>query len=312
MNNTNKNIKIVINGITALLFLLSCFFMYDFYKCLSGFIANGFREPFVMLPLILNYFAPVLAFLFFFYDFYVNGINKWVKLAYSIVIIALCLFNSVGIISNFSLYASNNALGVYESLPSIILAFPYDGIIINALLLAFQIFNVYSLVFPKNKLAINKEKIKQNGTFSIGKVEYLLLCIIAILCFVFIASALCAVFNALENAKHDGKFIYLVLWVLLIPLVDILMLVYKIENREYTKSVKITALATCIAFNVVFGVLLAVFESLSPDFMVLVGKPLFMIAFSVSLPIEQLAMILIMAVSTIVFLVRLLKLVIKK
>ena len=55
-----------------------------------------------------------------------------------------------------------------------------------------------------------------------------------------------------------------------------------------------------------------VFESVSPDFMIHVGKPLFMIAFSVSLPIEQLAMILIMTISSIIFAVRLVKLVVNK
>lgn len=312
MNNTNKIIKTSLNCITALLFLLSCFFMYNFYKCLSGFIANGFREPMVMLPLILSYFAPVLAFLVFFYDFYVKGINKWVKLGYSIVIIALSIINYVGIISNFSLYASNNALGVYESLPSIILTFPYDGIIINALLLAVQIFNIYSLINPQNKVAIKKEENKQYGTFSLGVVEYILFSIIAILCFVFIASSLCALFNAIENVKHDGKFIYLVLWLFLIPLIDLLMLVYKIEKRDYKKSTKIITIAVAIALNVIFGALMIVFESVSPDFMIHVGKPLFMIAFSVSLPIEQLAMILIMTISSIIFAVRLVKLVVNK
>ena len=63
---------LITRGMTVLFLLYSCFYMYDFYKCLSGFIANGFREPLVMLPMILAFFLPVLCFLFFVYDFYVN------------------------------------------------------------------------------------------------------------------------------------------------------------------------------------------------------------------------------------------------
>ena len=56
--------SLLVRGLTAVLLLLSCFWMYDFYKCLSGFIANGFREPLVMLPMILAYFLPVFCFLY--------------------------------------------------------------------------------------------------------------------------------------------------------------------------------------------------------------------------------------------------------
>ena len=65
MKTTDKKVPIV-RAVTVILLLFSCFCMYDFYKCLSGFIANGFREPLVMLPMILAYFLPVFCFLFFF------------------------------------------------------------------------------------------------------------------------------------------------------------------------------------------------------------------------------------------------------
>ena len=55
---------------SILLFILSSYYMYDFYKSLSGFIANQFREPLVMIPIFLSYFLPVFCFLFYFYDFF--------------------------------------------------------------------------------------------------------------------------------------------------------------------------------------------------------------------------------------------------
>ena len=111
--------------ITTLVFLLfSCFYMYDFYKCLSGFIANGFREPLVMLPIILSFFLPVFSFLVFVYDFYVKALQRSVKICYSAFVIVYAIVDLILIFSNISLYASNNSLGAYNSLPSIFLHFP--------------------------------------------------------------------------------------------------------------------------------------------------------------------------------------------
>ena len=56
---------VIVRIATVVLLLFSCFYMYDFYKCLSGFIANGFREPQVMLPMILAFLLPVLCFFVF-------------------------------------------------------------------------------------------------------------------------------------------------------------------------------------------------------------------------------------------------------
>ena len=78
--NKTKTTKIILIALTSLLFLLSCFFMYNFYKCLSGFIANGFREPLKMLPLIVSYLLPVICFLFFFYDTYNKNANNTAKI----------------------------------------------------------------------------------------------------------------------------------------------------------------------------------------------------------------------------------------
>ena len=78
-----KNIGVHI--LTGVLFCLSCLFMYDFYKCLSGFIANQFREPLVMIPMFASYFLPVFCFLVYFYDFYVKKLPKGVKIGYSVI-----------------------------------------------------------------------------------------------------------------------------------------------------------------------------------------------------------------------------------
>ena len=104
-----------------------------------------------------------------------------------------------------------------------------------------------------------------------------------------VGAAICAI-GAFENALYDGKFIFLWLWVLVLPLMNLLLLVFKPEKRVKTKGAKVAFLGAGIAVNLLFGVLLWAFEAVSPDFIVHVGKPLFAIAFSVSLPIEMLGL----------------------
>ena len=306
MNNLTKQQtkNLCIHILTGLLFFFSCLFMYDFYKCLSGFIANGFREPLTMLPMVVSYFLPVLCFLVYFYDFYVKKIHKIVAIVYSAAVILLAAANLAGIFNSLPVYVSNNSLGVYETLPSVIVTFPYDAIFFNVLLLAMQVVNMIILVKPKHKLADGKESLKQYGTFQFCIVEYLLLCVLAILTFVFFGSALWAAVNAIENALYDGKFIFLVLWTGLVPLMNLLLLAFKPEKKKIGKKCKLLWLSGGVLVNVLFGVLLLVFELTSPSFMVSVGKPLFSIAFSVSLPIEMIGILAIMAISSLVFIAK--------
>ena len=311
MNKTNKIINITLSAVTVLLFFLSCFFTYDFYKCLSGFIANGFREPLVMLPLILTYLAPVLAFLFFFYDFFIKSITKPLKVVYVSLILVLSVFCLVGIITNFSVYVSNNALGVYESLPSIIIGFPYDGIVINAVLILAQVYNIFGLIKPKCAIIKIKEYAKRNGAVSVSGVEYVLISLIAIFSFVFIGSGLSG-FIAIENALFDGKYLFLMAWLFFVSLANLLLLIFKIEKRDLKKQTKIITLSSVIALNLIFAILVLIFEIVHPDFMIYIAKPLFMIAFSVSLPIEQVVMFAITIICVVVFIIRLIKLIRKK
>ena len=147
------SLKVLLFRDVAMIFMIfSCLYMYDFYKCLSGFIANGFREPLVMMTMILAFFLPVFCFLFFFYDFFVGAVSRKLKLGYSVFVTVYAATNLALIFSNIGLYASNNSFGVYDSLPSIFLHFPYDMIVLLTVIFGVQILNVLVL-FGKAKRA---------------------------------------------------------------------------------------------------------------------------------------------------------------
>ena len=311
MKITDKKI-LSVRIITFVFLLFSCFYMYDFYKCLSGFVANEFREHLVMLPMIFSFFLPVFCFLFFVYDFYVKAINKPVKTIYSVFVIIYSAVNLALIFSNITLYMSNNSLGVYSSLPSIIIHFPYDMIVILSLLLLLQIFNLYLLYRKDSRVNEFLYEIKQHGTLKLCVIEYIVLSIFAIVIFVFTGSAIYAVFSAFENAFYDLRYCYLLLWVMLIPLGNLLIVTLKPQKMQISKKTKVLTLVGGICANVIFGILFLIFELTKPDFLIHIGKPLFLITFSISLPIEPFVIFGIMALGSVVMTIRLIRTVIDK
>jgi hypothetical protein len=129
--------------------------------------------------------------------------------------------------------------------------------------------------------------LKNGKIFKLRIWEYLPFSVLAIVVFVFPGAAITATFTSLSNAFYDFRYIFLLLWVGILPLMNLAYLVIKPEKLIKSKLATSLVLGAGILANVIFALLLLVFELTYPDFMVHIGKPLFLIAFSVSLPIEM-------------------------
>ena len=290
--------------------IISVLFMYNGYKCLSGLIANNFDDFFRMFAMVLSYMFPVICFICFFYNSYIHKFNKVASIVYSSLTTIVSIFNLVVIFININFYISNNNLGSYLSLPSILNSFPYDAIATNLFLLFVQIYNFSLIIKPNNRFAYIKELFEDYNVFKLNIVEYLLLSILAILAFLFVGAGLSS-FTSMQNALYDSKYIFLVAWVLLIPLLNLILLTFKFENRNIKNNIKLIILISGISINILFMFLVMIFEVIYPSYMVHIAKPIFMIAFSVSLPIEMLVILGIQLISTIVLIVRLILLILK-
>ena len=307
-----KTKKIITNAVFGTLLLFACFYMYDFYKCLSGFIANGFREGIVMLPMVLSFLLPVLCFLFFFYQFYVKNVHRVAKIVYSSLVILYAILCLVFIFVNIKLYASNNRFGVYDALPSIIVHFPYDMIIVHFALILLHAFFIVITVIENTGVSRFVNSLGQYGFFKLHIAEYIALCVLSIIVFVFTGSAITATFTSFSNAFYNYRYIFLLLWVFIIPMMNLIYLVFKPAKATNSFPLKVGILGGGIGINALFGLLLLIFELTYPDFMVHIGKPLFLIAFSVSLPIEMGIILGIMALGTVVMAVQLILTIIKR
>ena len=197
--------------LTIILYICSSLFMNGFYKCVSGFVANKFNDPFIMMTMIISYILPVFCFLVFFYNYYVKRIPRVVTLIYSTIVICVALFSLGAISKNFALFASNNKLGVYGSIPSIIVRFPYDMIIVDMLLIMIQGINIFSCFSKENKITKAKDKLYNLGYFKIHLAEYLAFCILAILALFTVGDFICGL-QAIANIFYDIKYLFLLLF----------------------------------------------------------------------------------------------------
>ena len=91
---------------------------------------------------------------------------------------------------------------------------------------------------------------------------------------------------------------------MLIPMANLAIVTLKPEKMNIKKRTKLLALGAGILANLLFGFGFWILEATYPDFLIHIGKPLFLIAFSISIPIEPAVIFGIMALGTIVMSVR--------
>ena len=296
---TFKNIKAIV---TVIFFVAVCMFAQNFYKCTVSYIANNYVDGMFMPTMIGAYVIPVICFLCYFCNYYVKRFNKVATLIYSPIITIASVFILVNIFANISVYVSNNALGGYGCLPSIIIGFPYDMILVHVGLIVVQVINVLSVIKPECKISQFKEHLYTLDYFKINIFEYLLLAIISILTCLFTGLFVCGL-SALGNIVDDVKYIYLLLWYL-VPVFNLICLVFKFERKFTDKKVKVLYLLSLIVVNVVFASLYFIFEKLDPNFIVQIGKPLLPITFSISKRIELLIHLITQGIGCFLFLVK--------
>ena len=303
INKISLNVKK--NILTIVLFVCASLFMNNFYKSTLGFIANNFEGGLTLITIILNYILPVLCFIVYFINYYIKPLNRVANAIYSVLVVLLASFSLYGIFSNIGLYASNNALGVYQALPSIILLFPYDGIIVNIVLILVQVFNLLLVFNPQHKLAYLKDQLYSLDKFNIRWFELPIILVVGIWSLFSLGDFVCGL-NSIANALYDIKYLFLLIWVGLIPLMNLTGLLFKFENRIESKKNRILYLLSIICANALFIGLFFMFETIYPNFVVGVGKPLFPITYSISLPIEIMILIGVQVLSTVVCLIKVL------
>ena len=214
-------------------------------------------------------------------------------------------FALFGIFSNIGVYAQNNALGVYQALPSIILLFPYDGILVNIILIMVQIFNLSLIIKPKHKFSYLKEQLYALDKFNLRWFELPIIIVVGVWSLFSFGDLICGL-NSVANALYDIKYLFLLIWVGLLPLMNLISMVFKFEGKIKSKKNKLLYLASIIVCNALFVGLFFAFEAMYPNFVVGVGKPLFPITYSISLPIEIMILIGVQAFSVVICLIKIL------
>lgn len=297
--------------LTIFLFICASLFMHNFYKTTLGFIANNFQDGLTLITIMTSYLVPVLCFICFFINHYIKSFNKLATIIYSSLVILTSIFCLYGIFTNIDLYISNNILGVYTALPSIILLFPFDGILIHLTLIVIQIFNLLLVFKPNHKLAYLKNQLNNHNYFNLKWYEMPFVIIISLFTFFTVGDFICGL-NLIENIFYDIKYLFLLLWVLLMPLFNLLCLLFKVETKISNQKNKVVYLLTSVSINVLFIALFFIFEALYPNYIANIGKPLFPITYSISLPLEMMIILGIQGFGCLVSLTKLVISLVKK
>ena len=293
--------------LTGLFLLLSCFFMYDGYKCLAAGIVTSFHELLVVLPMVLSYLLPVVCFCFFFYDAFVKELPKMVKTVYSATVACLSAGLLVLVSLEMERHVSNHALGAYDSLPGLGFGFPYDVLVVLSALLLWQVFSLALGNREGTQAKAVLDSLKERGTVSLGVLPYIGLSFFALVACFFVGASITAAFTAFEYVMQDGRFLFLLLWLLAVPMANLVLLVARPEERALSRRGKLWLLGGGIGINVLFAALFVLFELTAPNFLVHVGKPLCPLAFAASLPIEPALAFLLMTVGTVILTLRLVR-----
>lgn len=305
INNTSKSV------VTVILLIIACMSMNNFYKMTVGLVASNFEWGVFRLSIMVSYFLPIVAFLLYFCNYYVKKFNKLANIISSFVISVISILTLIGVFTNIDVYMQNHSLGVYGAMPSLLGGFPIDAIIISVVLLISQGYNILLVIKPDSKLKVIKEQMYSLDCFKINIFEYLFLSIVALLVFFFTGDFFSGLLM-IENAIYDPKFIYILLWLLLASMGNMLVYVFKYENKLQTKKSKIIYLASVILINVLLVVLYVILGKAYPNYIPSIAKPLFPIAFSKSIPIEMMLLFGLQALAVVVFLVKVIIVLIKK
>lgn len=302
----SKKLKLFINIGTILAFFVSCLSMFSFYKMLSGFVANSFGYPLLMAPMVFTYLLIPCMVIAFFYDTYIARIKRNTRLGMVSVFGILSILSLIGTFVSIDIYISNLNLGVYSSMPTV--GFPVDGILINVVVLALVALGLIATLKPEGKLGKIHEKINLCGTVEISKRKFLALLPLTIFALAFVGDGIMG-FTAIENALYDPRFIYIMIFVGLLPILNLIIILLKPERLATSNGGKIGILAGGVSINVIFLALLLAFELSTPDFMVHIGKVFLIITFSVSFPVEVLVVVATIVTGTVVMVLRLINLV---
>ena len=277
--------------ILVMLFLITSILMYNSYKSLAGYIANGFKDGIKMLTMVLVYFVPVICFYFYFYDRYIKRMSKLTSLIYSSLIVLITIFNIVMLSIFMDVYIANAIdWNAYQAMIPIPFSFPTDAYVISILLLMKQVFNIIMLISKKLDVDKYKDVFSNYDLFRISPIYFSILVIVSILVMTFFGMGINGL-KALENIGYNPKYIFMLLLVIVLPLYDLVIAILLTKKKTIGKAYIILIISLLI--NVIFIGLTFVFEAIQNDFMINIGKPLFAITFAISIPIEMIWMLLI-------------------
>ena len=284
--------------LTLFLFALCCLFAWNFFRAFVAGLTDAFANAMTSIAMIGSYGLPVICFIVFFFDSFIKPNKKVSRYIYSILVILFGLANIVLLGLNFQTLYENSQAGNFSNFTTIGLTYPLDALVVNCLIVILQGINLFILIKPKAKIAFIKDAFRSYGFFKFNIVEKIFITILALITMCFIGDFFNG-FLAGGNVKYDGKFIFLMMMIFIIPIMNLIYFLTKPSTKLSSQKAKTIINSCLIGVNLLFAILFIVFVFVFPDFVAHVGKPLFPFDYAVSIPLGPYILLIIIVVSTV-------------
>ena len=292
------------------IYAVVCICAFNTIKMGVGLIAQMFENMIVHFTMFSSYLLPLICFGFFFFGGFVKPNRKITKIIYTIVVAGLAIYNIVGLAINFDVFMANNQAGFYVNLQTFGISFPIDVLIINIFILLLQCFNIYLLIKPGAKYAYIKDAFCSYGFFKFNIFESIIVAILGVLTSIFIGDFFNGL-NTLENASIDGKYVFLLIFILVIPLMNFVYFLTKPQSRNLQEKNKAILYGVNIGVNILLVTLFISFVFTYEDFVADIGRNLFPVDYTLSIPFGPYILLIIAIISIVYGTIHLIKSLIK-
>lgn len=264
----NKVFSLKNNLIIIILTLLVSFTSFLAFNFIVQIVIDDYNRTFLLLGIALIYLLPIIYLSFYIKEKYFSSLSK-IGFIILTTITDLILIGGIILISlNFDYFLSQVNTGFLNS------TFPIDLLIIMVITI---ILNIFSYLHIFNKLDLHKYLTPTN--FIKSNIFFILFqCIYLFFVLIFAGDALTYLIAIRNITINPFGYLFLFFYCLTPLILSILYVVFKATNKKLP-------LIISIILPLVMALLFILNEVLVPNFVVDVGKPLFLIDFALSEPL---------------------------
>lgn len=291
-------------GIEIILLILLTIPIYNLLKMATVYITSHYQNTIPVIGSVIMYLMPIVFYIFHIKRSKHKEFSKIGAIIYVSITSLLILTGLIMVLMSFNYFWNNNNNGNYVNFG--FLPLPIDMIIYSVIMLLLNVSLIYKIFKNSEKLNYYYELFNAYDVISYKTFNIIFSIILLLIsgCYfgMFFAS-----FNSLKNVLINANYIFLI-FAVLVPFYNVIYFTYNYFKNKTYKSNLIYTIIT-ISLNFLFLFIFLILELTSPNFVVQVGKPLFLIDFALSIPVGSYILVFDLLFTLIISVISLVKLI---